>query len=115
MKGYTHRNHRRRTPLIDRVASKVALDDAGCLVWLGSINRYGYGQISVGSKAEGKRTVRQVHRALYEVMRGPVPDGLELDHLCRNRACCHPDHLEPVTRTENIRRGIVARRGEVAA
>lgn len=46
-----------------------------------------------------------VHRAMYEIMRGPVPAGLVLDHRCRRRACCHPDHLEPVTTLVNTMRG----------
>ena len=52
----------------------------------------------------------QVHRALWEILVGLVPEGLELDHLCRNRACANPDHLEPVTRSENVRRGRAGRR-----
>jgi len=51
---------------------------------------------------------------MYEYFKGPVPDGLELDHLCRVRSCCNPDHLEPVTHKENIRRGFL-RRGVVSS
>ena len=112
---YSHSNPRARRAVIDRIADRVALNDAGCLVWLGSINAYGYGQVRVGARADGDHTVRQVHRVLYEVVVGPVPDGLDLDHLCRNRACCRPEHLEPVTRLENILRGIAARRAEAVA
>lgn len=46
------------------------------------------------------------HRRVYEWLRGPVPEGLELDHLCRNKLCVRPDHLEPVTRAENMRRRV---------
>jgi len=46
------------------------------------------------------------HRAFYERYRGPIPDGLHLDHLCRNPPCVNPDHLEPVSNAENLRRGI---------
>ncbi len=51
------------------------------------------------------------HRLAYELFRGKIPNGLQLDHLCRNRKCVNPDHLEPVTRKENIRRGICHHRG----
>ena len=54
-------------------------------------------------KVAGK--VRDTHRVSYEAFVGPVPDGLVLDHLCRERTCCNPDHLEPVTRWENTLRG----------
>src|SRR5690606_7471316 len=51
-----------------------------------------------------RKTLRYVHRVTYEAFVGPIPEGLEVDHLCRNRACCNPEHLEPVTRSENRRR-----------
>lgn len=56
-----------------------------------------------GSSVEGKRVM--VHRAVYEALVGPIPQGLEIDHLCRNRACYNPRHLEPVSHLENVRRG----------
>lgn len=59
----------------------------------------GYGSFRV---SEGKRRV--AHRWLYEQLVGKIPDGLELDHLCRNRGCVNPEHLEPVTRSENLMR-----------
>lgn len=46
------------------------------------------------------------HRVTYTELVGPIPEGLDLDHLCRNRACCNPEHLEPVERVENVRRGL---------
>lgn len=52
-----------------------------------------------------KNRSHSVHRTSYEVFRGPIPVGLVIDHLCRNRLCCNPDHLEAVTFRENIRRG----------
>lgn len=71
----------------------------GCWVWTGALNASGYGAVGRDSK------VLRVHRVTYELLVGPIPDGLQLDHLCRNRACCNPEHLEPVTNRENWLRG----------
>lgn len=75
----------------------------GCWVWNKGLNDAGYGLTSNG-KGKNKRA----HVASYELVRGPVPAGLVLDHLCRNRACINPEHLEPVTRRENTLRGVGA-------
>lgn len=71
----------------------------GCWVWTAGKISAGYGTISFGGRD------RRTHCVAWEFQHGPVPDGLELDHLCRNRACCNPAHLEPVTHRENLRRG----------
>lgn len=70
----------------------------GCWVWQRFKDSQGYGWIKRG----GKR--HPAHRLMYEQVHGPVPDGLEIDHLCRNESCVNPEHLEAVTHTQNMRR-----------
>lgn len=72
----------------------------GCWDWLGS-DRSGYGRLW----QPGVRKHLRAHRFAYQLLVGPIPDGMVLDHLCRNKGCVNPDHLEPVTQSENIRRG----------
>lgn len=73
--------------------------NSGCWLWMGNIGKAGYGTIF-------DVKVRRAHRVAYELFKGPIPDGLVLDHLCRVRCCVNPDHLEPVTDRENIKRGL---------
>ncbi len=70
-----------------------------CWEWTGAHAPQGYGQI----RAYGK--TQNAHRIAWEIVRGEIPDGLQIDHLCRNRGCVNPAHLEPVTQRENILRG----------
>jgi len=77
------------------LAAEAVAGPNGCLLWAGSLNQSGYGVF---------RT-RYVHRLAWEMVHGPVPDGLELDHhKCFNRNCVNVEHLEPVTPAENKRR-----------
>ena len=72
----------------------------GCWLWTGVQNGYGYGRIKVKGRQVG------AHRLSYEVHRGKIPAGLQIDHLCRIKNCVRPSHLEVVTPRENVRRGI---------
>ncbi len=80
--------------------SLVSMSD--CIPGPGKLNASGYTRIRVN----GKKTMG--HRAAWEKVNGPIPDDLQIDHLCRNRWCVNPEHMELVTREENIRRGIHA-------
>lgn len=90
---------------IERFDSKI-FKAGGCWLWTSSLH------ISDDFKGYGRYWVngRQVyaHRFAYEMLIGPIPDGFEIDHLCRRRCCVNPEHLETVTSAENTRRGLVA-------
>lgn len=83
-----------------RFWDKVSVDDAGCWLWLGAISENGYGWF--GWKGKNKNA----HRVSYEELVGKTQGKDVLDHLCRVRRCCNPNHLEPVTHAENVRRGV---------
>lgn len=88
-----------------RLFSYLLIGD-GCWSWLGHThNPDGYALFTLNAKENGgKPTEVRVHRYLYELLRGPIPDGLECDHLCRNPGCPNPEHIELVTHDENMRR-----------
>jgi hypothetical protein len=87
-------------PALSRVLRRIEVGhESGCWLWAGTLNRGGYGSFKIDGKTHA------MHRLLYEEFRGPIPAGLELDHLCRVRHCVNPQHLEPVTRRENCLRG----------
>ena len=86
-----------------RFMARVEIRENGCWYWLGAINKTGYGVSSI----DGQKTL--AHRAFWIFENGQVPEGMDLDHLCRNRACINPEHLEVVTRSVNLRRGFEAR------
>lgn len=74
----------------------------GCWIWTSCLNRKGYGRFRMNSRLFFS------HRVAYTLCVGTIPDGLQLDHLCRVPACCNPSHLEAVTCRENVRRGLVS-------
>ena len=74
--------------------------NSGCWIWVGRTASNGYGVLNIGNRR------RQAHRVVYEYFRGPIPEGLEIDHLCRVHPCVNPGHLEAVTHAENMRRGM---------
>jgi hypothetical protein len=96
----------RRKSLIERIKEKVEIDENGCWVWQGATSGKhskgkagrGYGKISV------KGHMSMVHRVSYICHHGYIPNKIQVDHLCRNRLCCNPEHLEAVTHKENCRR-----------
>lgn len=76
-----------------------------CWLWVGSTGRGGYGRFWIPARGEQPRHIVTAHRFIYEQSVGPIPDGLELDHLCRRPSCVNPSHLEAVTPRENTLRG----------
>lgn len=80
--------------------------NSGCWIWWGAASELGYGRIGVGSRLTNNRGMRGAHRVMYELYRGPIPEGLVLDHLCRVPSCVNPDHLEAVTQGVNLKRGL---------
>lgn len=87
-----------RPTIRERIQQNVTVDGNGCWIWTKSLDKCGYGQLYT-------RETRLAHRIAYTAWRGDIPRGLQLDHLCRVRACVNPKHLEPVTSRVNILRG----------
>lgn len=108
--GMCERHYRRQlkhgttaNPRIDPL-THYDVNEEGCWIWRGAVWRNGYGKTSVPVHG-----TRLAHRAFYVEHVGPIPDGADLDHLCRVRRCCNPAHLEPVSRSVNLTRGLDAR------
>lgn len=85
--------------LMANLAGKFRVDTGtGCWLWIRSRHTHGYGKLRIGGKDY------YAHRVAYEARYGPIPEGMEIDHLCCVKACCNPHHLEAVTHAENVRR-----------
>ena len=85
--------------LVRRFWKKVEIAPSGCWEWCGGRTGVGYGAFFVRGRGHG------AHRIAYSIFVGPIPEGLQLDHLCRNRGCVNPAHLEVVTQQVNSLRG----------
>lgn len=103
-----------RTDLLGRFWAKVNEDGplsetrpelGRCWIWEGELTWDGYGRVNLPSNWKGQRVKIAASVFAYEISIGPIPEGLQIDHLCRVRACVNPSHLEPVTASENNRRG----------
>ncbi len=90
-----------------RLLDKIYIDDNGCWIWTSVIHKQtGYARFKFNGKME------PAHRVSYWLFVGEIPEGLDIDHLCRVRHCVNYNHLEPVTRQENLRRGENYRRNK---
>ena len=90
-------------PLEGRLMRRVVKQANNCWVWQGALKSNGYGNMGV-TIARGEHVVVPVHRVAYELFIGPIPEGCEIDHLCNNKPCVNPDHLEAVPHRVNARR-----------
>jgi len=89
--------------LIGRFWERVSPEpNTGCWLWVGGATARDYGTLGM----PGSRKRVYAHRLSYEIHVGPIPEGLVIDHLCRQHRCCNPEHLEAVTQRENLRRGV---------
>lgn len=89
------RKPQKRKPLAERIWSRVHKTDA-CWLWKGARSNVGYAQMHLNGKTA------YVHRVVYEMLRGPIAEGMVLDHVCHTRHCVNPEHLQQVTNKQNV-------------
>lgn len=94
------KGHRKASTAAERL-DRMSIPEpmSGCVLWLGSVDGSGYGHLRTG---DGSRRVRHAHKVAWELVRGPVPPGLVIDHKCRVRSCINPEHMRAVTFSENV-------------
>ena len=90
----------------ERFRAKIEITETGCHQWIGATAGDGYGLFHVEVTPTGVPRREYAHRWAYERYVGPIPDGLVIDHLCRNHGCVNPSHLEAVTQQVNLARGV---------
>lgn len=95
---------RKFPPLIHRIVNKIEESQSGCWQWTGSKNMDGYAKLSF--RRRDRKWQESVHRIMHELFIGKIPDGFQIDHLCRNRGCVNPAHLEAVIPRVNYLRGV---------
>lgn len=103
MQSHPTPRKRRKSSIESRFWAKVKKRSRGCWEWTGFVDKAGYARV----RDDGGRTgeVLYAHRVSFEIHKGTIPEGLEIDHLCRNRQCVNPEHLEAVTHKTNVLRG----------
>lgn len=89
----------------ERFMARVRNSSNGCWEWTSYCHKNRYGRFSIGRREDGRVVTVLAHRWSYLHFVGPIADNLVIDHLCRNPRCVNPDHLEPISQSENVRRG----------
>lgn len=106
MAAIVHQSNRRADDKFRKFAERISVDSKSkCWNWVGTVKSNGYGSFTYGCTQWRTQATVHPHRFSYEMYRGPIRSGMEIDHLCKNTRCVNPRHLEQVTRAENMKRG----------